>query len=142
MFRWPTRLTSSDPPHLHRYVRNRYFLRICTSSESTFKKLNYHELLYVIYEPCQHFFRSLTPPILLSFQSYLQKERIIEVAKRTGAQAIHPGYGFLSENVEFSDLCHKSGVIFVGPPASAIRDMGIKSTSKKIMDEAKVPIIG
>ena len=75
-------------------------------------------------------------------QSYLQKERIIEVAKRTGAQAIHPGYGFLSENVEFSDLCQKSGVIFVGPPASAIRDMGIKSTSKKIMDEAKVPIIG
>jgi len=77
-----------------------------------------------------------------SAQSYLQKERIIEVAKRTGAHAIHPGYGFLSENVEFSDMCHKSGVIFVGPPASAIRDMGIKSTSKIIMAEAEVPIIG
>merc|ERR1719270_3254691 len=77
-----------------------------------------------------------------SAQSYLQKERIIEVAKRTGAQAIHPGYGFLSENVEFSDLCQKSGVIFVGPPATAIRDMGIKSTSKIIMSEANVPVIG
>ena len=64
------------------------------------------------------------------------------MAKRTGAHAIHPGYGFLSENVEFSDMCHKSGVIFVGPPASAIRDMGIKSTSKIIMAEAEVPIIG
>lgn len=77
-----------------------------------------------------------------SAQSYLRQDKIIEIAKRSGAQAIHPGYGFLSENVEFSDLCQKSGVIFVGPPASAIRDMGIKSTSKVIMDEANVPIIG
>jgi 3-methylcrotonyl-CoA carboxylase alpha subunit len=77
-----------------------------------------------------------------SAQSYLRQDKIIEIAKRSGAQAIHPGYGFLSENVEFSDLCQKSGVIFVGPPASAIRDMGIKSTSKVIMDKANVPIIG
>jgi len=73
--------------------------------------------------------------------SYLNMEKIIKVAKDTNCQAIHPGYGFLSENVEFSDLCAKEGIIFVGPPASAIKDMGIKSTSKKIMSEAKVPII-
>ncbi|TRY62086.1 hypothetical protein TCAL_11322, partial [Tigriopus californicus] len=77
-----------------------------------------------------------------SQESYLRQDKIIQVAKETGAQAIHPGYGFLSENVEFADLCQKSGIIFVGPPASAIRDMGIKSTSKIIMEEAKVPIIG
>ena len=51
-------------------------------------------------------------------------------------------YGFLSENVEFADMCEKNGVIFVGPPASAIRDMGIKSTSKIIMTEANVPVVG
>merc|ERR1712088_512231 len=67
---------------------------------------------------------------------------ILEVAKRSGAQAIHPGYGFLSENVEFADMCAQNGVIFVGPPASAIRDMGIKSTSKIIMTNANVPVIG
>ena len=77
-----------------------------------------------------------------SQQSYLRQDRIIEAAKKSGAQAIHPGYGFLSENVEFADLCQKEGIIFVGPPATAIRDMGIKSTSKIIMDEANVPIIG
>ncbi len=77
-----------------------------------------------------------------SAQSYLRQDKIIEIAKRSGAQAVHPGYGFLSENVEFSDMCAKNGVVFVGPPASAIRDMGIKSTSKKIMEEANVPIIG
>ncbi|XP_041482907.1 methylcrotonoyl-CoA carboxylase subunit alpha, mitochondrial-like [Lytechinus variegatus] len=73
--------------------------------------------------------------------SYLNKQKIIEVAKASGAQAIHPGYGFLSENTEFADLCDKEGVIFVGPPSSAIRDMGIKSTSKHIMSAAGVPII-
>ena len=67
---------------------------------------------------------------------------LLQVAKQCGAQAIHPGYGFLSENVEFAGLCQNSGLIFVGPPASAIRDMGIKSTSKIIMSKANVPIIG
>lgn len=78
----------------------------------------------------------------LSQKSYLRGEKIIDVAKLTGAQAIHPGYGFLSESVEFSDLCQKEGVIFIGPPANAIRDMGIKSTSKNIMNAAGVPCIG
>ena len=64
-----------------------------------------------------------------------------QVVKQTGAQAIHPGYGFLSENAEFADLCASEDVTFVGPPSSAIRDMGIKSTSKRIMSAANVPII-
>lgn len=76
-----------------------------------------------------------------SKQSYLCGDKIIDVAKRAGCQAIHPGYGFLSESVEFADLCSRDGVIFMGPPASAIRDMGIKSTSKAIMAAAGVPII-
>jgi len=76
-----------------------------------------------------------------SQQSYLLKDTILEVAKQTGAEAIHPGYGFLSENVEFAEQCQQEGVIFVGPPSSAIRDMGIKSTSKIIMTAANVPVI-
>ncbi|XP_073837377.1 methylcrotonoyl-CoA carboxylase 1 [Musca autumnalis] len=76
-----------------------------------------------------------------SASSYLRGDRIIEIAKKAGCQAIHPGYGFLSESVEFAELCQKEGVIFMGPPSSAIRDMGIKSTSKHIMDAAGVPII-
>ncbi|CAH1183612.1 unnamed protein product [Phaedon cochleariae] len=74
-------------------------------------------------------------------QSYLRGEKLLEVAERANCQAIHPGYGFLSENVEFAESCHKSNIVFIGPPATAIRDMGIKSTSKKIMDKAGVPII-
>lgn len=58
--------------------------------------------------------------------SYLNAEKILEVAKKSNSQAIHPGYGFLSENVEFCERCANEGVIFVGPPTSAIRDMGIK----------------
>ncbi|XP_041974200.1 methylcrotonoyl-CoA carboxylase subunit alpha, mitochondrial [Aricia agestis] len=76
-----------------------------------------------------------------SSQSYLNAEKILEVAKKSSSQAIHPGYGFLSENVEFCEKCANSDVIFIGPPASAIRDMGIKSTSKAIMSEAGVPIV-
>lgn len=76
-----------------------------------------------------------------SNQSYLRQDKIISIAKQSKCQAIHPGYGFLSENVEFAELCQKSNIIFIGPPAKAIRDMGIKSTSKAIMSEAGVPII-
>ncbi|XP_044266333.1 methylcrotonoyl-CoA carboxylase subunit alpha, mitochondrial [Tribolium madens] len=75
-------------------------------------------------------------------QSYLRADKIIEVAHKSGCQAIHPGYGFLSENVEFAESCEKNNLIFMGPPASAIRDMGIKSKSKEIMSKAGVPIIG
>ncbi|KAJ8418835.1 hypothetical protein AAFF_G00003340 [Aldrovandia affinis] len=76
-----------------------------------------------------------------SQQSYLSMEKVMDVAKKSGAQAIHPGYGFLSENTEFAELCKQEGIIFIGPPSSAIRDMGIKSTSKHIMSAAGVPIV-
>uniref|UniRef100_A0A4W4FLI7 Methylcrotonoyl-CoA carboxylase 1 (alpha) n=1 Tax=Electrophorus electricus TaxID=8005 RepID=A0A4W4FLI7_ELEEL len=76
-----------------------------------------------------------------SQQSYLCMEKVLEVAKKSSAQAIHPGYGFLSENTEFAELCKQEGILFIGPPSSAIRDMGIKSTSKHIMSAAGVPII-
>ncbi|XP_004644618.1 methylcrotonoyl-CoA carboxylase subunit alpha, mitochondrial [Octodon degus] len=76
-----------------------------------------------------------------SQQSYLSMEKIIQVAKISAAQAIHPGYGFLSENMEFAELCKQEGIIFIGPPSSAIRDMGIKSTSKALMAAAGVPVV-
>uniref|UniRef100_A0A8B9I593 Methylcrotonoyl-CoA carboxylase subunit alpha, mitochondrial n=1 Tax=Anser brachyrhynchus TaxID=132585 RepID=A0A8B9I593_9AVES len=76
-----------------------------------------------------------------SQQSYLSMEKIIKVAKASAVQAIHPGYGFLSENTEFAELCKQEGIIFIGPPSSAIRDMGIKSTSKAIMSAAGVPVV-
>uniref|UniRef100_A0A671ULX8 Methylcrotonyl-CoA carboxylase subunit n=2 Tax=Sparus aurata TaxID=8175 RepID=A0A671ULX8_SPAAU len=77
-----------------------------------------------------------------SQQSYLCMEKVLEVAKKSGSHAVHPGYGFLSENTEFAEACKQEGIIFIGPPSSAIRDMGIKSTSKHIMSAAGVPIIG
>uniref|UniRef100_A0A7E4VDH3 Methylcrotonoyl-CoA carboxylase subunit alpha, mitochondrial n=1 Tax=Panagrellus redivivus TaxID=6233 RepID=A0A7E4VDH3_PANRE len=74
-------------------------------------------------------------------KSYLRMDALVDVAKKSGAQAIHPGYGFLSENPEFAELCAAEGIIFMGPPANAIRDMGMKNTAKKIMIEAGVPVI-
>ncbi|KAJ4832163.1 hypothetical protein Tsubulata_024754 [Turnera subulata] len=73
--------------------------------------------------------------------SYLNGSAIVESAIRTGAQAIHPGYGFLSESADFATLCEDKGLTFIGPPASAIRDMGDKSASKRIMGAAGVPLV-
>ena len=73
--------------------------------------------------------------------SYLRWERIIEAAKATGAQAVHPGYGFLSENEEFAQACADAGLVFIGPPPSAIRAMGLKAESKQLMEKAGVPLI-
>ena len=73
--------------------------------------------------------------------SYLRGQKIIEVAKATGAQAIHPGYGFLSENAEFADAVHAAGLVFVGPPASSMRAMGSKSAAKQLMESANVPLV-
>ena len=73
--------------------------------------------------------------------SYLRGGRIIEVALATGAQAIHPGYGFLSENADFADACVRAGLVFIGPPASAIRAMGLKSAAKALMQTAGVPLV-
>ncbi len=74
-------------------------------------------------------------------ESYLLGHKIIEVALATGAQAIHPGYGFLSENAEFADACAKAGLVFIGPPAAAIRAMGSKSAAKTLMEAANVPLV-
>src|SRR6185503_2578704 len=68
--------------------------------------------------------------------SYLRWERIIEAAKATGAQAVHPGYGFLSENEGFAAACAEAGLVFIGPPASAIQAMGLKAESKQLMERA------
>ncbi|ODS62592.1 MAG: 3-methylcrotonyl-CoA carboxylase [Acidovorax sp. SCN 65-108] len=73
--------------------------------------------------------------------SYLRWERIIDAAKATGAQAIHPGYGFLSENEDFAQACAAAGLVFIGPPASAIKDMGLKAESKQLMEKAGVPLV-
>ncbi len=74
-------------------------------------------------------------------ESYLVADRIIDAARRTGAQAIHPGYGFLSENAGFADACAAAGLVFIGPPAASIRAMGSKSEAKKIMEKARVPLV-
>ena len=73
--------------------------------------------------------------------SYLRWERILEAAKATGAQAVHPGYGFLSENEEFAQACADAGLVFIGPPPSAIKAMGLKAESKQLMEKAGVPLV-
>ena len=73
--------------------------------------------------------------------SYLRWEKIIAAAKATGAEAIHPGYGFLSENEEFAKACGDAGLVFIGPPASAIKAMGLKAESKQLMEKAGVPLV-
>jgi 3-methylcrotonyl-CoA carboxylase alpha subunit len=74
-------------------------------------------------------------------ESYLNAARILEVAQQCGAQAIHPGYGFLSENAAFARACEAAGIAFIGPPASAIDAMGSKSQAKALMESAGVPLV-
>ena len=74
-------------------------------------------------------------------ESYLRADAILDVCKRAGAQAVHPGYGFLSENAAFADACAEAGVVFIGPPASSIRAMGGKSEAKALMQQAGVPLV-
>lgn len=74
-------------------------------------------------------------------ETYLQKEKIIEVGLKSNSDAIHPGYGFLSENAEFSKMVKDAGIIFVGPPATAIKSMGDKTAARKLVKSAGVPIV-
>ena len=74
-------------------------------------------------------------------ESYLHIERIIAAARHTGADAIHPGYGFLSENAALAEACVAAGIVFIGPPAEIIRRMGLKSAARRLMAEAGVPVI-
>jgi acetyl-CoA/propionyl-CoA carboxylase biotin carboxyl carrier protein len=74
-------------------------------------------------------------------ESYLKVEKILEVAKQSGAEAIHPGYGFLAENAPFAKACEKVGVVFIGPPAKAIQAMGSKTKARALMKAAGVPIV-
>ncbi|MGE5467040.1 MAG: acetyl/propionyl/methylcrotonyl-CoA carboxylase subunit alpha [Ignavibacteria bacterium] len=73
-------------------------------------------------------------------ESYLVADRIIAACKQTGAQAVHPGYGFLSENEDFAQACAREGIVFIGPPVAAIHAMGSKSEAKKLMEKAGVPL--
>ncbi|MEM7444527.1 MAG: acetyl/propionyl/methylcrotonyl-CoA carboxylase subunit alpha [Pseudomonadota bacterium] len=76
-----------------------------------------------------------------AMDSYLRADRILDAARATGADAIHPGYGFLAENADFAEACTELGTTFVGPPAAAIRAMGGKSEAKALMAEAGVPLV-
>ena len=74
-------------------------------------------------------------------ESYLKIDTILEVARKAGADCIHPGYGFLSERAEFADACERAGIVFVGPPGSAIRAMGLKDAAKALAEKAGVPVV-
>ena len=89
-------------------------------------------------ENCDVAVRIGPPP---ATDSYLRADQIIEAARTTGADAIHPGYGFLSENANFANACEKAGMVFVGPPATAIEAMGSKAQAKIMMKKAGVPLV-
>jgi acetyl-CoA/propionyl-CoA carboxylase, biotin carboxylase, biotin carboxyl carrier protein len=74
-------------------------------------------------------------------ENYLNVEKILDVARRSGAQAVHPGYGFLAENAPFAQACEDAGIVFIGPPASAIEAMGSKTRARELMSKAGVPIV-
>lgn len=76
-----------------------------------------------------------------SSESYLRMDKILDAAKRTGAEAIHPGYGFLSENADFAQACEDSGIVFIGPPPEAIRKMGSKTAARKLAKSAGTPVL-
>src|SRR5207302_2586138 len=72
---------------------------------------------------------------------YLRIDRILDAARQSGAEAIHPGYGFLAENADFAQACIDAGLIFVGPPPQAMRDLGLKTEARKLMQSAGVPVV-
>ena len=84
---------------------------------------------------------SVALPGSTAAETYLRPELIIDAARRTGADAVHPGYGFLSENADFAEACAAAGLTFVGPPPAAIRSMGSKTSAKQLMARAGVPVL-
>src|ERR671939_1285895 len=74
-------------------------------------------------------------------ESYLVVEKIVDAAQKAGAEAIHPGYGFLAENAAFARACEEAGIVFIGPPADAIDAMGSKTRARELMRRAGVPIV-
>src|SRR5882672_12002619 len=76
-----------------------------------------------------------------SSESYLRIDRILDAARRHGAEAIHPGYGFLSENAEFAAACESAGIVFIGPSSESIRRMGSKTAARRLAREAGVPVV-
>src|ERR1700730_10536011 len=74
-------------------------------------------------------------------QSYLSMDAILDAASKTGAEAIHPGYGFLSENAEFTEACAKSGIVFIGPAPEQMRTLGLKHTARRFAEENVVPLL-
>lgn len=91
-----------------------------------------------------HYIRMADDAIMIGERprkEYLDIDKIIWAARKSGADAIHPGYGFLSENADFSAACEKAGIIFIGPPPQVIKDMGDKVVARKVMEKAKVPTI-
>ena len=76
-----------------------------------------------------------------SADSYLNMNAILTVAKQTGCDALHPGYGFLSENADFADACAQAGITFIGPSGDVIRNMGNKAAARKLMQQAGVPVV-
>ncbi|HVH79035.1 MAG TPA: biotin carboxylase N-terminal domain-containing protein, partial [Stellaceae bacterium] len=83
--------------------------------------------------------RHVGPP--LARESYLNIAAIIDAARQSGAEAVHPGYGFLSENAGFAEACTEAGIVFIGPPAQAIRAMGSKAAAKALMEANGVPVV-
>jgi acetyl/propionyl-CoA carboxylase alpha subunit len=95
----------------------------------------------VFTEPDEHALHVQSAHEAREISSYLDASEIVRTAKESGADAIHPGYGFLSENADFSEACEVSGLVFIGPRADTIRAMGDKLESKRVMQQAGIPIV-
>lgn len=139
--RWQSASTASPEPLQSILIANRGEIALRVNRTAS----QYGIRTTTLYtDPDRHSQHALSSPFAVNLGStdqYLNGTRIIEVAKEQGCQAIHPGYGFLSENAAFAKACTDAGIKFIGPPHKAIEAMGDKSRSKEIMTEAGVPCI-